>query len=130
MTGIMDRIICWSSDASTSLLIGLVPHIEIPFNGVRTDYGLCGQDGRNAHCALTGESMAFELKLKELELANFHQFEHYAIDFDEHVTVLVGDNGSGKSTILDAASVALGGVPLPPRFVARPYLFRCPCRAL
>lgn len=52
--------------------------------------------------------MAFALKLRRLELTNFHQFEHYAVDFDDHVTVLVGDNGSGKSTVLAAASVALG----------------------
>ena len=52
--------------------------------------------------------MAFALKLNRLKLTNFHQFEHYTIDFDGHATVLVGDNGSGKSTILAAASVALG----------------------
>lgn len=52
--------------------------------------------------------MAFEIRLDSLELENFHKFEHYTIGFDEHMTVLVGNNGSGKSSILDAACVALG----------------------
>ncbi|MCF6414158.1 AAA family ATPase [Collinsella tanakaei] len=52
--------------------------------------------------------MAFEIRLDRLELTNFHQFEQYIVDFDEHLTVLVGDNGAGKSSVLDAACVALG----------------------
>lgn len=52
--------------------------------------------------------MAFELKLDRLELVNFRQFERYTVDFDEHLTVLVGNNGSGKSSVLAAACVALG----------------------
>ena len=54
--------------------------------------------------------MAFDLKLDSLELTNFHKFERYSIDFDESMTVLVGDNGSGKSSILDAAAVSLSTV--------------------
>lgn len=45
--------------------------------------------------------------LRSLTLSNFHRFERYSIDFDDHLTVLVGDNGSGKSSILRAASIAL-----------------------
>ena len=52
--------------------------------------------------------MAFEMRLDRIELTNFHQFEHYAVDFDEHLTVLVGNNGSGKTSLLDAACVAAG----------------------
>ena len=51
-----------------------------------------------------------ELKLNRLSLCNFRKFESYEIDFDAHLTVLVGDNGSGKSTIIDAASIALGSL--------------------
>ncbi|WP_455135971.1 AAA family ATPase [Thermophilibacter sp.] len=45
--------------------------------------------------------------LRSLTLSNFHRFERYSIDFDDRLTVLVGDNGSGKSSILRAASIAL-----------------------
>ena len=51
--------------------------------------------------------MAFMMRLDELELTNFHKFEHFSVDFDEHMTVLVGENGSGKSSVLEAACIAL-----------------------
>ena len=51
-----------------------------------------------------------ELRLNRLSVRNFRKFESYEIDFDPHLTVLVGDNGSGKSTIIDAASIALGSL--------------------
>ncbi|MDM8163016.1 AAA family ATPase [Collinsella intestinalis] len=45
--------------------------------------------------------------LRSLSLTNFHRFERFNISFDDRLTVLVGDNGSGKSSILRAASIAL-----------------------
>ena len=51
--------------------------------------------------------MAFMMRLDELELTNFHKFEHFSVDFDERMTVLVGENGSGKSSVLEAARIAL-----------------------
>ena len=51
--------------------------------------------------------MAFMMRLDELELTNFHKFEHFSVDFDRRMTVLVGENGSGKSSVLDAARIAL-----------------------
>lgn len=51
--------------------------------------------------------MAFMMRLDGLELTNFHKFERFSIDFDERMTVLVGENGSGKSSVLDAARIAL-----------------------
>lgn len=45
--------------------------------------------------------------LRSLTLSNFHRFEQFSIDFDDRLTVLVGDNGSGKSSILRAAGIAL-----------------------
>ena len=52
--------------------------------------------------------MELVLRLKSLELRNFHRFEKFSIDFDDHMTVLVGNNGSGKSSLLSAAAVAVG----------------------
>ncbi len=55
--------------------------------------------------------MSLAFRLDKVELTNFHQFERYSVDFDERLTVLVGDNGAGKSSVLRAARVALGIVP-------------------
>ena len=48
------------------------------------------------------------LQIKKLKITNFRKFESYLIEFDRQLTVLVGDNGTGKSTLIDATSVALG----------------------
>lgn len=49
-----------------------------------------------------------ELQLNRLELKNFRCFEHLAIDFHPQLTVLVAENGAGKTSILDAIAVAFG----------------------
>ena len=46
--------------------------------------------------------------LSKLELRNFRKFEELHIEFDRQLTVLVGDNGYGKSAVVDAAAIALG----------------------
>lgn len=47
------------------------------------------------------------MKLKNLQLSNFRCFESLSIDFDDNLTVLVAENGAGKTAILDAIAVAL-----------------------
>ena len=47
-------------------------------------------------------------ELANSKISNFRRFESLSIDFDQQLTVLVGDNGTGKSTLIDAASIALG----------------------
>lgn len=47
--------------------------------------------------------------LKELEILNFKMFEHLKLIFEPGFNLLLGDNGVGKTTILEAASVALSG---------------------
>lgn len=54
--------------------------------------------------------MDLDLRLDQIELMNFHKFEHCCVDFDESLTVLVGDNGSGKSSVLEAVAAALDAV--------------------
>lgn len=48
--------------------------------------------------------------LKTLKLHNFRKFEDLEISFNEKLTVLIGTNGVGKTTILDAAAVAVGSL--------------------
>lgn len=50
------------------------------------------------------------LQIEKLKITNFRKFESYLIEFDRQLTVLVGDNGTGKSTLIDATSVALGDI--------------------
>lgn len=42
-----------------------------------------------------------------LELRNYRGFSQFKLDFDPRLTVLVGENGHGKTTILDACRMAL-----------------------
>ncbi|WP_223592641.1 AAA family ATPase [Neobacillus bataviensis] len=46
--------------------------------------------------------------IHELHLENFHGFEQRHITFSDKFTVLVGDNGTGKTAVLDGIAVALG----------------------
>lgn len=48
------------------------------------------------------------MKVKSLKIKNFRCFEELKIDFNEDYTVLVGVNGAGKSSILEAISIGLG----------------------
>lgn len=50
------------------------------------------------------------MRLETLELYNFRKFEKLEISFHEKLTVLIGTNGAGKTTILDAAAVAIGSL--------------------
>ena len=43
----------------------------------------------------------------KLKLNNFKSYKNQTINFDEGISVIVGENGAGKSTILEAISFAL-----------------------
>jgi predicted ATP-binding protein involved in virulence len=49
------------------------------------------------------------IRLQRLELENFRGFEKLALDFEPDLTVLVGTNGSGKTSILEAIICAVRG---------------------
>lgn len=51
------------------------------------------------------------MKINELFLQNFRCFESLSIRFDPFLTVLVGENGKGKTAILDVIAIALGRLP-------------------
>ena len=47
--------------------------------------------------------------LKHLTIQNFKGLVHCEMDLEPGFNLLIGDNGKGKTSILEAASVALGG---------------------
>jgi predicted ATP-binding protein involved in virulence len=49
-------------------------------------------------------------RVSEIELANFRCFKEQSFAFPERFTILIGDNGSGKSTVLEALSIGVGAV--------------------
>jgi predicted ATP-binding protein involved in virulence len=50
------------------------------------------------------------MKISRLELNNFRCFERLSVAFARDLTVLVGNNGAGKTAVLDAAAYALSRV--------------------
>jgi len=48
--------------------------------------------------------------VEDLTLSNFRCFSHVEMSFDPQLTIIVGTNGSGKSTILDGLIVMLGPI--------------------
>lgn len=46
--------------------------------------------------------------LESISLKNFRCFDECTIQFNKKLTVIVGSNGTGKSTLLDAATIAAG----------------------
>lgn len=48
------------------------------------------------------------MKIKNINLKNFRCFEELVIDLNERCNVIVGVNGAGKSTILDALAISIG----------------------
>lgn len=51
-----------------------------------------------------------DLRIDSLRLTNFRSFSTCEIDFHPSLTVLVAENGQGKSAILDAVSISLGPI--------------------
>ncbi len=49
------------------------------------------------------------MQIDNLELTNFKNYSHLSIEFQPGVNLFVGSNGSGKTSILEAINVALGG---------------------
>lgn len=47
------------------------------------------------------------MNIKKLTLKNFKCFEDIELDFHPKLTVIVGNNGSGKTSIMEAASIAI-----------------------
>ncbi len=48
------------------------------------------------------------MRLTSIDIDNFRCYKHCHVDFDDRLTVIVGTNGAGKTSILEAARVAIG----------------------
>lgn len=48
------------------------------------------------------------MHIQSLHLRNYRNLREFSIEFDKNLTVLVANNGAGKTAILDAITVALG----------------------
>lgn len=48
------------------------------------------------------------MRIDRLEIRNFKKFSNYTLDLNPQFTLLVGDNGTGKTTLLDALAIAAG----------------------
>lgn len=48
------------------------------------------------------------MRIQRIELLNFKLFEKFSLDLHPKFTMLVGENGSGKTSVLDAMAIACG----------------------
>ncbi|NEP61706.1 MAG: AAA family ATPase [Symploca sp. SIO2G7] len=48
------------------------------------------------------------MKIEKLTVKNFRCFESFELQLDDRCTVLIGNNGSGKTALLDALAIAAG----------------------
>lgn len=48
------------------------------------------------------------MKIEQLEVKNFKGFAHKVMEFSPQFNMLVGDNGTGKTAVLDALAVGIG----------------------
>src|SRR5690606_23813066 len=47
--------------------------------------------------------------ITKLKLKNFKRFDTFSVDFGDNINILVGDNESGKSSVIEAINLILGG---------------------
>lgn len=50
------------------------------------------------------------MRIDQLDLTNFRLFDDVSLDVGRRLTLMVGENGSGKTSVLDALALGLGSV--------------------
>jgi len=48
------------------------------------------------------------MKINHIQLNNFRKFQNQEFDLSENFTVFIGDNGTGKTALLDALAIGIG----------------------
>ncbi|MEG4032713.1 AAA family ATPase [Microcoleus sp. w1-18aA5] len=56
----------------------------------------------------THQQWDITMRIDRVKIENFKKFSDYTLDLHPQFTLLVGDNGTGKTTILDALAIAAG----------------------
>jgi predicted ATP-binding protein involved in virulence len=51
-----------------------------------------------------------KLKINRLKIKEFKRYRELDIDFDDNFTVIVGDNGAGKTSIVEAITICLSNI--------------------
>lgn len=49
------------------------------------------------------------MQIEQIEISNFKGIQEEKFAFTPEVNLIIGDNGTGKTSVLEAISVALGG---------------------
>ena len=70
---------------------------------------LAGRVEAKAGARSPAETRRKRSQLKTIRLENIGPFQDFSLDLDTHWTILLGDNGVGKSTILKAIALAICG---------------------
>lgn len=50
------------------------------------------------------------MKIDNIQIKNYRKFEKMVIDFNPRMNVIIGNNGVGKTSILDALSIGIGSI--------------------
>jgi predicted ATP-dependent endonuclease of OLD family len=50
------------------------------------------------------------MHIRKARIRNYRSLRELDIDFNEHLNIVVGDNETGKSTLLEAINLALTGL--------------------
>ena len=48
------------------------------------------------------------MKIERIQLRDFKPFEQLELELDPNVTLLIGENGAGKTSVLEALSIVAG----------------------
>ena len=61
--------------------------------------------------------------ITKIVLKNFKKFDYFEVEFDEKINLLIGDNEAGKSSILTAINLVIGGNRRKVEAIGLDYLF-------